>query len=589
MAILLPEGFEIEAATTPAGLTLPEGFEIETQPTQEGVIKDVNITGISDGGAFPVVGVQPGIAPQPPAQPAMQPVTQQTTIGQEALGGLDVAKTILSSAVAEPLAGLAGLITSPFVGLDQATKNIEAVRSFMTLEPSTELGRRNLKVVGNLVEKGVDLANLSASGLAGLGTLLSGQGLDQAVENIERIQDIGISQAIGDMILEETGSAELATIAFSAPTALLEVLGVKGLKSSTIKKASDLSSNTRRALRQAAPSIDQIKFKASSLYKELDQSGIKVKAEVFENFVNNLTETVDKAGIDRDLHKSSTAVMRRLGEEVGEAKSFSDLNKLRQIASDAAGDINPKDARIGTIILKKLDGGIDNLADAAGKDSKSARQLWRRAKVAESIAGMIEGATLAASGLENGLRIEARKILRSKKKQRGFTRSELNSLRALDKGSTAANAAKFLGKFGISEGKATSMLGAAVGVQMGSQLAGSSGAATALTLGQIAKVTAQKLTSGKARFADELVRAGGDGRAITKAYLKNTPASKRNVLDLTDLLLDPRVTPESINKLSMKIKIVEDAKLFVNEIKRRSKQAASVALITQPELTEENK
>jgi len=362
---------------------------------------------------------------------------------------------------------------------------------------------------------------------------------------------------------------------------VLPPVGLGGLSKNTIKRSAGLSGNAKKALNEAAPSIKQIKSKVSGLYKELDKSGVKVKSEVFSKFVGDLNKKVNDSGFDVDLHPDSAAVMRRLNKDVGTAKSFSELNILRQIASDAAGSIKPKDARIGNIILKKIDSGIDKLAESAGRDSKGARQLWRRAKVAEAISGMVEGAGLAASGLENGLRIEARKILRSPKKSRGFTAKELKALRDLDQGSTAGNAAKFLGKFGISEGKATSMLGAAVGGQIGNQLAGGAGAVTALTLGQIAKTVSQKLTSGKARFADELVRAGGDGRAITRAYLKNTPASKRRLSELTELLLDPSITPESISKLNFKLKLVDDAKFFANAIKEKSRQSISKTVDAQ--------
>ena len=200
---------------------------------------------------------------------------------------------------------------------------------------------------------------------------------------------------------------------------------------------------------------------------------------------------------------------------------------------------------------------------------------------------MIENASLAASGLENGLRIEARKILRSPKKSRGFSKAELKTLKELDEGSTAANAAKFLGKFGISEGKATSMLGAAVGGTIGNQFAGATGTAGVLALGQLAKTTAQKLTSGKAKFADQLVRAGGDAREIARAYMRNTPKAEQNVNALTELLLDPKVTPESISKLPIKIKLLEDAKFFSNEIKRKALKAASAGAMAAPSIKED--
>jgi HPt (histidine-containing phosphotransfer) domain-containing protein len=198
------------------------------------------------------------------------------------------------------------------------------------------------------------------------------------------------------------------------------------------------------------------------------------------------------------------------------------------------------------------------------------------------MANMVENASLTASGFENGLRIEARKILKSPKKSKGFSSAELKALKDLEQGSGAQNAAKFLGRFGISEGKATSMLGAAVSGTIGNQLGGAAGALGLPALGQIAKNTAQRLTSNKAKFADQLIRAGGDARAVVRAYLKNTPKRLHNLEDITQLLLDPNITPESIAKISSRVKIVEDAKFLAERIKKQAQLRASQAAIAAP-------
>lgn len=516
---------------------------------------------------------------------------EDVPLGEQILGGLQTAGTIASGIIAEPIAGLAGIGAQigEAVGLaapGAATRTIEATREALTFQGGEE-SQRQLQAIGGGIETVSDAITEIPAGLIGLSALATGQGLDAATQQIRDVKQKGISEFLGEAAFEGTGSPAIAAAFKASPAAALEALGLKGLRSSTLIKAKKLPLNAKKAVAEAAPSINQLKQKASQLYAELDQSNVRVKPETFDRFVESLEKTVNKQGINKTLHPDSVSVMRDLNAAKGTAKSFSELNTLRQIAADAASSIVPRDARIGNIILNKLDNGIDALADAAGKQSKGARQLWRRAKVSESIAGMVENAGLAASGLENGLRIEARKILRSAKKKRGFSKKELKVIDELEKGSGAANAAKFLGKFGISEGKATSMLGAAIGGTIGQQLGGKAGAVSALALGQIAKKTAQRLTFGKAKFADQLVRAGGNGRAIAQAYLRNTPKAQRSISELTELLLDPRVTPDSISKISLKTKLIDDAKFFASEIKRRVTQAASVGAIIAPTLNQQ--
>jgi hypothetical protein len=497
--------------------------------------------------------------PQQSVVPAQEPTQpeQEPTLGQQAVGALENVGALVSGALAEPIAGLAG-IGALLPGGQTPTEAIESTRESLTFQPRTEVGQAQQQAIGEAL-----------------------QPVGEAIQ--------GASEFLGDNVLELTGSPELATLAATAPTAAIEALGLKGLRSSTLKGAARLPTNAKKAVIQAAPSIQELKTASGNLYKQLDQSGVKIKPEVYDRFVSSIEVKLKKEGIRRKQHPKAFDALQAIKEEAGKSISFSDLNSLRRTAGDAAGNVLDKaDARLGRIILDRVDDGIDRLADVAGKDARGARQLWRRARVSESIAGMIENAGLAASGLENGLRIEARKILRSAKKSRGFTNQELNVLKELDQGSGAANAAKFLGKFGISEGKATSMLGATIGGTIGQATGGAAGAITIPVLGQIAKKAAQKLTSGKAKFADQLVRAGGDARAIAKAYLKNTPKAKQNVSALTELLLDPKVTPESITKLPIKIKIIEDAKFFANEIKRRATTAASASAIAAPSLLDED-
>lgn len=488
----------------------------------------------------------------------------ERSFGEKALGAAENIGSFVSGAVAEPLAGLAG-IGALLPGGQTPTEAIESTRNSLTYQPRSESGQEQQQATGKFLQP-------VAEAIDGAGDFLGDNAFDFA-------KMFGASDEV---------AATIGALGKSAPTAALEALGIKGLRSSTLKGAARLSGDAKKAIVQAVPTINELKSASSKIYKDLDRSGVKIKPQVYDRFVSSIEDTLKKEGIRRRQHPKAFDALQAIKEEAGKAITFSDLNSLRRTAADAAGNVLDKaDARLGSIILNKIDDGIDRLADIAGKDAVGARQLWRRAKVSESIAGMIESAGLAASGLENGLRIEARKILRSPKKSRGFSKAELGTLRELEQGSGSANAAKFLGKFGISEGKATSMVGSAIGGTIGNQLGGVPGAATALTLGQIAKKTAQKLTSGKAKFADQLVRAGGDARAVASAYMRNTPKSKQSVNALTELLLDPKITVDSIAKLPAKIKIIEDAKFFANEIKRKAKKTAGAGTMTLPSIEEQ--
>lgn len=587
----IPAGFELVPEAQATGI--PEGFELAEQPAPEAVQQPITqplqpegitdaITPITDdSGAVPVDSIQP----------------VEPTLGQEVAGGLEAAGTVISSAIAEPIAGLAGLITAPFVGIEDATKNIEAVRDFITLDTESEIGQRNLKAVGSLVEKGVDLANIPTSGLVGLGEVLAGQGFEQASKSVERVQKEGLSTVLGDRVFDATGDPALAAAAHSLPTAALEALGVKGLKSTRLADQK-LSSNIAEAIQEAAPDIKTIRSRATDAYNKLDDLGIRVRPQVYEDFANKLSNKLNKEGIDPTLHPKSTAVINRIIDDIGDAKTLSELETLRKIAKGAASSIDPPDARLGTLIVRDIDDALDSLSGQIGGQFKEARALSQRAFKSQSIADMIEDASHTASGLENGLRNEARKLLKNRKKRRGFTKDELDALRKIEQGTTVGNMAKFLGKFGISEGQATSMLGASIGIGGGGAIGsvfGPGGAAigalTVPALGQVAKKTAQRITLDNTKFADDLVRSGKSAKEITKAYLKHTPIADRNVSDLTDIFLDANLKSSDIKGLpsskSVSGKLIADAVHFANEIKRRSKQAGSAALITTPSVGEE--
>lgn len=492
-----------------------------------------------------------------------QKAIDQETIGQKLIGAGETGLTMATGAVAEPLAGLAG-IGGLAIGQspEQAAELISNVREAGTYSPKTETGERYLEATGEALKPVGDVFRGAEQEMGDIGYAIAGP----------------MGGAIGSAI----------------PAAATAALGVVGRGAKAAEAATKVSPSVSKAITQAAPDFKVLKEKSSALYDELDDYGVKIKPEIYDKFTNELHSALRKEGLDKDITPKSQSAMNRIIEEQGIPKTPSDINTLRKVASNAAASIDPADKRMGTMIVEKLDDAMDKLSNEIGGKYKEARGLYRKYAKSKQINEMIEQASDQASGLENGLRIEARKILRSSKKRRGFSRSEIDSLKTLSRGTPVANVAKFLGKWGISENQATNMMGTSIGAASGGALGAMFGgapgamvgAAVVPALGQIAKKAAVKLTQRNARVADELIRAGDDAKEITRAYIRNTPASKRTVGDLTDLLSDPKVSKESISKISTKNKLIEDAKYYSEVIKDKLSRAEESAKIAAPALIE---
>ncbi len=125
---------------------------------------------------------------------------QETTVGEDVVGLLEAAATIGSGVIAEPLAGLGGIYEQATGG--DPTKSISETRKALTYQPRTTAGKQQIEAVGEFM-----------------------QPIGEAFQSVET--------GLGDAVFEATGNAELATIAHTLPTAVLEVLGVAGLRKAT--------------------------------------------------------------------------------------------------------------------------------------------------------------------------------------------------------------------------------------------------------------------------------------------------------------------------------------------------------------------
>ena len=492
----------------------------------------------------------------------------ERTFAESAVGVAEVLGTVVSGAIAEPVAGLTGLVSAAFGGVDSGVDTVKVVRDAMSFEPRSKAGKAQLKAIGEFVKP-----------------------LGDAISKTESF--------LGDSVLKATGSPELATIAHSLPTAALEVLGVKGLRGSRLS-GERLSSNVGEAIQQASPAFNDIKAAKTAAYSELDNMGVRIRAEVYDRFADNLAQKLNREAIDQTTTPKSYAALQRILNEKGTPKTLTEMDTIRKAAKAAANDIDNSDARLGNIIIGEIDDGLDNLSAEIGGKFKNARSLAQKGFKSQEMQDLIENASLQASGFENGLRIGARQLLKNKKRIKGFTADEKAALRDLVEGDLASNTAKKLSRLGFGNGAATNHLGASssigAGGILGSVFGGPMGAAigviTPPLVGKIAANAVEKMTLNKLKFTDDLIRAGKNSKAVVRTYLKHTPIVQRNTDDLTSLLLnndlqlsDIRALPTSAEGTA---KLVADAKFFAEEIKRRAKQGASTALITAPTQQQEN-
>lgn len=148
----------------------------------------------------------------PPVAQAPEP-----TLGQRALGTLEAAATIGSGAIAEPLAGLAGIGAAIIPGGQSGSEAVESARQALTFQPRTEPGQQQLQAVG---------------------------------EAAALIPDVG--GALGGFVFDLTDSPGLAAAAATTPTLIAELVGLGAIrKLRTGTRLLDDAGRPTRPLRKA--------------------------------------------------------------------------------------------------------------------------------------------------------------------------------------------------------------------------------------------------------------------------------------------------------------------------------------------------
>jgi hypothetical protein len=253
------------------------------------------------------------------------------------------------------------------------------------------------------------------------------------------------------------------------------------------------------------PLVKDLKSQAGKIYKEVETSGITIKPEAFSGMVQGLETRLKKAGFHPKMHPNSAGAVEAIGDFVGNTLTMQDMGIVRRLAKSAKNSIVPEDARIGREILNHIDENMRQIPGVSEKFAK-ADKLWSMAKKTELLDKAVAAAKETASGFENGLRIEFRKLL--KKARDGklqLSPQETAAMEKVVKGSVPANVLKGLGKLGPAPGSAGNALLASLAATGGYALGGPVAAGAVIGSGYASRLGAQALTKGAAQRARGIV------------------------------------------------------------------------------------
>lgn len=424
----------------------------------------------------------------------------------------EAALSMATGAVATPVAGLAGLASTPFATDPAAV--IRRVQEALTYSPRTQGGQQVAGVVAYPFEK-----------LA--------QGADAA----------------GEFVRRTTGSPLLATgvntAIQAAPALLLDARVRNGVRRSD-RVGSSAAADTSAASVPAVPKVerpaglgtvlkdpptlDELRTLKNDAYKRAEDTGVVVTRAAANRLKMELVNDLKKEGINRKLHPKASAAADEIVNSKGQL-SLTQIETLRKIANDARTSMEPADARLGSKIVEKIDdfeatlgeGDViagDPAAATAFKEARALNARYAKASVIKKIfddAEVTAGANYTMSGMENALRQQFKALAKNDRKLRGFTAEEKAAIRKVAIGGPMENALRMLGKFAP-----TGVMPTLTG--LGAISVGGPAGFMVPAAGTVGRYAATRMTIRNAKDLDRLVRRGPEN-FVEKAK-KPVPANE---------------------------------------------------------------
>ena len=215
------------------------------------------------------------------------------------------------------------------------------------------------------------------------------------------------------------------------------------------------------------PLVSDIKAQASQLYQQIDDAGVLIKSEPYNQFVNKVK--VDIGSKIREARNPKIAdAIKELDEATGSAKTLQKMQDLRESISTLKMSNEPSDRKFAGQIVEQLDDFMEKLdstkliAPAKGdveaiKLVPQARNLWKQARKSELLDEVYRKAGIKATdpyddvAVSTKLRSAFKDLTVNKDKLRGFTKEEVQAIEQAAKGGRIENALRSFGQAGQGE------------------------------------------------------------------------------------------------------------------------------------------
>lgn len=402
-----------------ARFEMPDGrvarFDVPEGTTPEQAQQIGQEFAASQQGQQPVqqLGAQDGVSGLPVALPtdipvpARQPGLASERFGpgavrtQTGAGAIEPAVTLATAAAAEPVAGIAGLASAPFVGLDEAANIVNKVRDVLTIQPSTPEGQQSLQAIAQALEpitQRIEGAR-KAIGEKGfeIGGPVGGAAAETAVEAGLILAGGIVAKGVGKLrrIAKAQPTPEQAAVLqagkeLNTPVLTTDILPPDSFAGKSLQQLSEklgpLGTGPKRAAQQRARS-DIVVELADEFNADLDApfeadivKSLKTKnaAELAKASTqrNSAVEALTPLG-DVPTPKTKVAIQRQLDRqarlrEKADPAQIDNLNRIRD-SIDGNDFSVVKDIRQEVISdLKALRRGDDRRAEGALQSVKSA-------------------------------------------------------------------------------------------------------------------------------------------------------------------------------------------------------------------------
>jgi hypothetical protein len=210
------------------------------------------------------------------------------------------------------------------------------------------------------------------------------------------------------------------------------------------------------------PAASDIKSQASQLYKQIDDAGVVIKSEPFNDFVNNVKSTIGTK-VREARNPKIVDVFRELDEARDAPITLQKMQDLRSSISELKMASEKSDRKFSGKIVDQLDEFVESLdttklvAPVKGdleaiKLVPQARNLWKQSRKSELLDEIYRKAEIKSTdpyddvAFATKLRSEFKTLAANKDKLRGFSAEEVKAIEDAAKGGKVENALRAFGR-----------------------------------------------------------------------------------------------------------------------------------------------